>query len=187
MMSKGQQVQSFMPALFHADGYAADRRPKGDPGNSVLEATLELVDWKKVEQVTDDGAVMKKTLLESKEWIRPNEEATVKLELVGRLQDGTIFDDRGQSQPVDITLDAGDHISTLCRMTQRWQLLHSAWLRARIECKGSSQRYAKLVERSGWMSCAVPLVSLHMTVGLLVALEAGNKAPPGVPEPHHDM
>lgn len=73
----------------------------------MLEATLELVSWKKVEKVTDDGAVMKKTLEESKEWKRPNEEAKVKLQLVGRLQDGTIFDDRGQSQPVDITIDAG--------------------------------------------------------------------------------
>ena len=128
-----------MSALLHADGYAADRRPKGDSGNSELEATLELVDWKKVEKVTDDGAVMKTTLLESKEWKRPNEEATVKLELVGRLHDGTIFDDRGQSEPVNITLDAGDHTCALSRMTQRWYLLHSAWLPAQVKCKGCLQ------------------------------------------------
>ncbi|KAK9862962.1 hypothetical protein WJX84_007718 [Apatococcus fuscideae] len=86
-------------------GFPADRRPKGDSGDSVLEASLELVSWKKVEKVTDDGLVVKKTLKESKEWKRPNEEAMVKLHMVGRLQDGTVFDDRGHGSPVEITID----------------------------------------------------------------------------------
>ncbi len=77
----------------------------------MLEASLELVSWKKVEKVTDDGLVVKKTLKESKEWKRPNEEAMVKLHMVGRLQDGTVFDDRGHGSPVEITIDGG---MTIC-------------------------------------------------------------------------
>ncbi len=91
----------------NADGFPEAKRPKGDPGDSVLEASLELVSWKTVEKVTDDGLVVKKTLKESKEWKRPNEEAKVKVNIVGRLQDGTVFDDRGKGAPVDINIDAG--------------------------------------------------------------------------------
>ncbi|KAK9830747.1 hypothetical protein WJX74_005104 [Apatococcus lobatus] len=109
-MKRNEQVSLVLQPKY---GYRADRRPKGDTGDSVLEATLELVNWKKVEKVTDDGAVMKKMLQDSKEWKRPNEEATVKLQLVGRLQDGTIFDDRGQNEPVDIHIDAEEVVEGL--------------------------------------------------------------------------
>ncbi len=44
-----------------------------------------------VEDVTDDGLVTKKTLIESEEWKRPNEGATVTVKLTGRLADGTVF------------------------------------------------------------------------------------------------
>ena len=51
-----------------ADGFAEGQRPEGVPAEADLEVTAELVDWKKVEAVTDDGAVMKKA--RSHSWPR---------------------------------------------------------------------------------------------------------------------
>lgn len=47
--------------------------------------------YSQIEDVTDDGLVTKKTLVESSEYKRPNEGATVTVRLTGRLSDGTVF------------------------------------------------------------------------------------------------
>ena len=43
------------------------------PPGATLELDLTLVGWKKVEKVTDDGLVTKKTLTDTEEWTRPVE------------------------------------------------------------------------------------------------------------------
>ncbi|XP_057781005.1 peptidyl-prolyl cis-trans isomerase FKBP62-like isoform X2 [Salvia miltiorrhiza] len=65
------------------------------PPNATLDIDLELVSWKTVSNVTDDKKVVKKILKEGEGYERPNEGAVVKLKLIGKLQDGTVFVKKG--------------------------------------------------------------------------------------------
>ena len=165
----------------HADGFTEAERPASVPKDAMLEADLELVSWRSVEDVTPDGGVVKKvrsssvrlqassscgrscstlgsryrfricwdlprdtvdlhvfcharglrapsctlqTLTEGSEWKKPNQGASVKAHAVGRLQDGTVFEDadldfvtdegegRGDCTPgaADAAQDAGSHL-----------------------------------------------------------------------------
>ncbi|PNY10003.1 peptidyl-prolyl cis-trans isomerase fkbp62-like protein, partial [Trifolium pratense] len=60
------------------------------------QITLELVSWKTVSDVTSDKKVIKKILKEGEGFERPNEGAVVKLKLIGKLQDGTVFFEKGR-------------------------------------------------------------------------------------------
>ncbi|MCI28663.1 peptidyl-prolyl cis-trans isomerase FKBP62-like, partial [Trifolium medium] len=66
------------------------------PPNASLQITLELVSWKTVSDVTSDKKVIKKILKEGEGFERPNEGAIVKLKLIGKLQDGTVFFEKGR-------------------------------------------------------------------------------------------
>ncbi|XVF81251.1 hypothetical protein PTKIN_Ptkin15bG0140800 [Pterospermum kingtungense] len=68
------------------------------PPNATLHITLELVSWKTVTEVTDDKKVIKKILKEGEGYERPNEGALVKVKLVGKLQDGTVFLKKGHNE-----------------------------------------------------------------------------------------
>ncbi|KAM6564839.1 hypothetical protein CsatB_024837 [Cannabis sativa] len=65
------------------------------PPNATLQITLELVSWKTVSEITDDKKVIKKVLTDGEGYERPNEGAVVKLKLIGKLQDGTVFIKKG--------------------------------------------------------------------------------------------
>ena len=56
--------------LLRADGLSSD---------SVQHAELELVSWKRVKDITGDGAVIKKVLKESTDYKTATLESTVKL------------------------------------------------------------------------------------------------------------
>ncbi|KAK2360457.1 peptidyl-prolyl cis-trans isomerase FKBP62 [Trifolium repens] len=66
------------------------------PPNASLQITLELVSWKTVTDVTSDKKVIKKILKEGEGYDRPNEGAIVKLKIIGKLQDGTVFFEKGR-------------------------------------------------------------------------------------------
>lgn len=68
------------------------------PPNANLQITLELVSWKTVSEITDDKKVIKKILKEGEGYERPNEGAVVKLKIIGKLQDGTVFLKKGQDE-----------------------------------------------------------------------------------------
>ncbi|KAJ9517315.1 hypothetical protein QJQ45_016684 [Haematococcus lacustris] len=87
------------PALKGSDSSSAV------PPDANVEVDLELVGWHKVENVSDDGGVVKKTLVESSEWKRPNEGAKVTLRGVGRLEDGTVFDQWAEGSDLTFTTD----------------------------------------------------------------------------------
>ncbi|GBG79509.1 hypothetical protein CBR_g29656 [Chara braunii] len=74
------------------------------PPNASLTVDLELVGWKTVENVTDDGQVVKKVLKEGTGYEKPNEGATVNVKLLGTLEDGSVFESRG--------VDEGDELLT---------------------------------------------------------------------------
>ncbi|KAL1198844.1 Peptidyl-prolyl cis-trans isomerase FKBP65 [Cardamine amara subsp. amara] len=68
------------------------------PPNATLQIELKLVSWKTVVEVTDDKKVIKKILKEGEGYERPNEGAVVKLKLIGKLQDGTVFLKKGYEE-----------------------------------------------------------------------------------------
>ncbi|KAL8057961.1 hypothetical protein ABFX02_04G217900 [Erythranthe guttata] len=96
-MKKGEAVLLTVKPQY---GFGEKGKPAsgGDgavPPNATLNITLELVSWKTVSNVTDDKKVVKKILKEGEGYEKPNEGAVVKLKLIGKLQDGTVFIKKG--------------------------------------------------------------------------------------------
>ncbi|KAL2933041.1 Peptidyl-prolyl cis-trans isomerase FKBP62 [Bienertia sinuspersici] len=92
-MKKGEKVLlDVKPQYgFGEQGKPASADGGAVPPNAALNITLELVSWKTVAHITDDKKVVKKILKEGEGYERPNEGAVVKLKLIGKLQDGTVF------------------------------------------------------------------------------------------------
>lgn len=62
--------------------------------------------WKKVEEVTDDGAVVRKVLSgPERVYQTPNAGAKVTIRYTARLADGTVFDQRGEGNELVYTTD----------------------------------------------------------------------------------
>ncbi|GFP93515.1 peptidyl-prolyl cis-trans isomerase fkbp62 [Phtheirospermum japonicum] len=97
-MKKGEKV---LLAVKPQYGFGEKGKPASGvegavPPNANLNITLELVSWKTVSHVTDDKKVVKKIIKEGEGYERPNEGAVVKLKLIGKLQDGTVFFKKGE-------------------------------------------------------------------------------------------
>lgn len=88
-----------------AYGFGETGQPPDVPANAELEIDLEVVSWKKVTQVTDDGLVMKKTLQKGKGYDKPKEMATVTIRYTARLEDGTVFEERGEGNELEFVTD----------------------------------------------------------------------------------
>ncbi|KAI9077717.1 hypothetical protein K1719_040323 [Acacia pycnantha] len=99
-MKKGEKVLlTVMPQYgFGEKGKAAHGDEGAVPPNASLQITLELVSWKTVSEVTDDKKIIKKILSEGEGYERPNEGAVVKVKLIGKLQDGTVFMKKGHDE-----------------------------------------------------------------------------------------
>lgn len=61
----------------HTDAYGASGKGDAVPPNSAIDVELELLSWKRVEEVAGDGAVCKKILTAGSDWKTPNEGSTV--------------------------------------------------------------------------------------------------------------
>ncbi|KAG7537102.1 Tetratricopeptide repeat [Arabidopsis suecica] len=100
-MKRGEKVLLTVKPQY---GFGVTGRPASDglqaaiPPNAALQIDLELVSWKTVVEVTDDKKVIKKILKEGEGYERPNEGAVVKLKLIGKLQDGTVFMKKGYEE-----------------------------------------------------------------------------------------
>lgn len=96
-MKKGEKVILTVKPQYGFDekGKPAHGDEGAVPPNATLEITLELVSWKTVSEVTDDKKVIKKIVKEGEGYERPNDGAVVKLKLIGKLQDGTVFLKKG--------------------------------------------------------------------------------------------
>lgn len=96
-MKKGEKVQlTVKPQYgFGENGKIASSSEAAVPPNATLLIDLQLISWKTVTNVTDDKKVVKKILKEGEGYERPNDGAIVKLKLIGKLQDGTIFVKKG--------------------------------------------------------------------------------------------
>ncbi|GMP48625.1 hypothetical protein CsSME_00015914 [Camellia sinensis var. sinensis] len=102
-MKKGEKVLlTVKPQYgFGEKGKPASGDEGGVPPNAMLQITLELVSWKTVTEVKDDK-VIKKILKEGEGYDRPNDGAAVKLKLIGKLQDGTIFLKKGHDNDEEL-------------------------------------------------------------------------------------
>lgn len=103
-MKKGEKVLlTVKPQYgFGEKGKPASTGEGAVPPNATLQITLELVSWKTVSEVTDDKKVIKKILTEGEGYERPNDGAIVKLKLIGKLQDGTIFFKKGHDNEEEL-------------------------------------------------------------------------------------
>ncbi|XP_039125187.1 70 kDa peptidyl-prolyl isomerase-like isoform X1 [Dioscorea cayenensis subsp. rotundata] len=93
-------------------GFGEKGRPaSGDEGavppGATLNIDLELVSWKTVTEVGDDKKILKKVLKEGEGYEHPNEGAVVRVKLVGKLADGTVFVKKGHDdeEPLEFKTD----------------------------------------------------------------------------------
>ncbi|GMH40131.1 hypothetical protein BSKO_08035 [Bryopsis sp. KO-2023] len=75
------------------------------PPNSSLTINLQLVSWKKVTDVTDDGGVVLKVLKKGEGYDKPKEGATVTVTYTGKLPDGTVFEERQEGNEHKFMVD----------------------------------------------------------------------------------
>ncbi|GKE67829.1 FKBP-type peptidyl-prolyl cis-trans isomerase domain-containing protein, partial [Tanacetum coccineum] len=86
------------------------------PPNATIQITLELVSWKIVSEVTTDDKVSKKILNDGEGYDRPNDGAVVQVKLIGKLQDGTVFVNKGDTEvPFEFKIDEEQVIDGLDR------------------------------------------------------------------------
>lgn len=83
---------------FGEKGKLASASEGAVPPNATLIIALELVSWKTVSEVTDDKKVIKKILKEGEGFERPNEGSAVKVKLIGKLENGTVFIKKGHGE-----------------------------------------------------------------------------------------
>ncbi|KAG6553480.1 hypothetical protein Mapa_004392 [Marchantia paleacea] len=97
-MKKGEKVQlSVKPQYGFGDkGREAQDGNAAVAPNASLEIDVELVSWNSVEEVTDDRKVMKKIVKAGDGYEKPNDGSVVKLRYVAKLEDGTVFENKGQ-------------------------------------------------------------------------------------------
>ncbi|XP_015892215.1 peptidyl-prolyl cis-trans isomerase FKBP62 [Ziziphus jujuba] len=103
-MKKGEKVLLTVKPqyAFGEKGKPATGNEGVVPPNATLQITLELVSWKTVTEVTDDKKVIKKILKEGEGYERPNDGTLVKVRLIGKLHDGTVFLKKGHGDGEDI-------------------------------------------------------------------------------------
>ncbi|KAI6674398.1 hypothetical protein NL676_002304 [Syzygium grande] len=103
-MKKGEKVLlTVKPQYgFGEKGKPASGNEGAVPPNATLQITLELVSWKTVSEVTDDKKVIKKILKEGEGYERPSEGTVVKVKLIGKLQDGTVFVKKGHDDSEEL-------------------------------------------------------------------------------------
>ena len=83
---------------FGHKGHEAIGNDVAVPPNATLMVSLELVSWKVVDEITDDKKVLKKILNQGDGYEKPNDGAVVKVKYTGKLEDGTVFEEKGSDE-----------------------------------------------------------------------------------------
>ncbi|KAH0634466.1 hypothetical protein KY290_037878 [Solanum tuberosum] len=108
-MKKGEKVLLTVKPqyAFGETGKVASGDEGGVPPNATLQINLELISWKIVSEVTNDKKVLKRILKEGEGYEHPNDGALVKVKLIGKLQDGTVFVKKGhdEEEPFEFKID----------------------------------------------------------------------------------
>ncbi|XP_047069159.1 peptidyl-prolyl cis-trans isomerase FKBP62-like [Lolium rigidum] len=108
-MKKGEKVLLTVKPQY---GFGEQGRPASEvegavPPNATLHIDLELVSWKTVTLIGDNKRILKKVLKEGEGYERPNDGAVVRVRLVGKLEDGTVFTKKGHEdgEPFEFKTD----------------------------------------------------------------------------------
>lgn len=101
-MKKGEVAKLIVKPEY---GFGGSGKGSEIPPDATLDLEVTLHNIMKTDKVTPDGGVVKKTLKETEEWHRPNEGATVTIAYTARLADGTVFDQRDDSNPLVFVTD----------------------------------------------------------------------------------
>lgn len=118
-MKKGEKV--FLTVKPQYGFGESGREGTGDecdvPPNATIHINLELVSWKTVSEITSDKKVLKKILKEGEGYEKPNDGAIVQVNLIGKLQDGTVFVKKGHDEepPFEFKVDEEQVIEGLDR------------------------------------------------------------------------
>ncbi|CAN6242106.1 unnamed protein product [Urochloa humidicola] len=108
-MKKGEKVLlTVKPQYgFGEQGRTASGDEGAVPPNATLHIDLELVSWKTVTLIGDRKRILKKVLKEGEGYERPNDGAVVRVRLIGKLEDGTIFVKKGHDgeEPFEFKTD----------------------------------------------------------------------------------
>lgn len=122
-MKKGERVLLTVKPqyAFGETGKAASGDEGGVPPNATLQINLELISWKIVSEVTNEKKVLKKILKEGEGYERPNDGALVKVKLMGKLLDGTVFMKKGhdEEEPFEFKIDEEQVIDGLDRAVKQ--------------------------------------------------------------------
>ncbi|KAL3329394.1 hypothetical protein AABB24_036472 [Solanum stoloniferum] len=108
-MKKGERVLLTVKPqyAFGETGKVASGDEGSVPPNATLQINLEVISWKIVSEVTNDKKVLKRILKEGEGYELPNDGALVKVKLIGKLQDGTVFVKKGhdEEEPFEFKID----------------------------------------------------------------------------------
>ncbi|OQU84951.1 hypothetical protein SORBI_3004G147800 [Sorghum bicolor] len=85
------------------------------PPNATLHIDLQVVSWRTVTELGNDKKVLKKILKEGEGYDRPNDCAIVRVKLIGKLEDGTLFVKKGHDgeEPFEFKTDEDQVIEGL--------------------------------------------------------------------------
>eukprot|EP00887_Chlorella_sp_A99_P000151 scaffold16.g151.t1 len=103
-MRKGEEARLSVAPEY---GFGQEGQGSVVPPGARLEVELALLWYKRVEKLSDDGSVVKKILVDIEGFKRPNAGAKVAVAYMGRLADGTVFDERSEKEPLEFTIDEG--------------------------------------------------------------------------------
>eukprot|EP00884_Botryococcus_braunii_P020782 jgi/Botrbrau1/7388/Bobra.0316s0031.2 len=101
-MKKDEEVSLVISPQY---GFGEAGKPPLVGSDSVLHADLKLVSWKTVEKITPDGGVLKKTLNDPSSYQTPSTDSKIKIRYTGKLEDGTVFDERGEGNELECLAD----------------------------------------------------------------------------------
>lgn len=166
-MKKGEKVLlTVKPQYgFGEKGKSASGDAAAVPPNASLQITLELVSWKTVSYVGDDKKIIKKILTEGEGYEKPNEGAVVKVKLIGKLQDGTVFLKKGHDgdeEPFEFQTDEEQVIDGLDRAVMAMKKGEVALLTIPPECafgSSGSQQELAMVPPNSTLYYEIELVS----------------------------
>ncbi|CAN6238159.1 unnamed protein product [Urochloa humidicola] len=100
---------------FGEEGRPASAEEGAVPPDATLRIDLQVVSWKTVTEIGHDKKVLKKILQEGEGYDRPNDCAIVRVKLIGKLADGTLFVKKGHDgeEPFEFKTDEDQVIEGL--------------------------------------------------------------------------
>ncbi|AQK70995.1 70 kDa peptidyl-prolyl isomerase [Zea mays] len=116
-MKKNEKAHlTVMPQYgFGVKGRQASGEEASVPPNATLHIDLQVVSWRTVTELGSDKKILKKILKEGEGYDCPNDCAVVRVKLIGKLEDGTLFVKKGHDgeEPFEFKTDEDQVIEGL--------------------------------------------------------------------------